>query len=664
MAAFVLSAAIPGVLFAQATGIRVVNAGSLLPDSLSPGTEILIQGSNLNNATITAPDQLNPMTVMAGVAVKIGNVPAGLIFVSPTSVTAVIDPSTPPGPATLTLLSPTINTSASVNIQAAATPGLLTFGGGGGREGAIFNLNNFTTGPFTPTTNGDPTTLSIFATGLDLSVAPTVTMGGLNATVASYGPSSCCAGLQQVNVQIPAALAGAGRVDVLLSSGGRLSNAVEAVILPRPGQGPFAPAAENATRNREIGAIAYVAATGLALVLDEQDDVIRVIDMKQRAVTRTVALPTGAQPFALAVNSGGTQAVVAERGRAKVAVVDIGRGVVITEIPVDSGPGSVSLSGDTVLVANQDSDTVSILSLVRKQVLGAVLVGRSPRSVIIDENSGSAFVANQGSGTISVIDLARRAVTDTISLGANARPQTLRMIAPGTLVATEPNAGVLDVIDVASKIRSTLRNASADLSMLQETGYFVTQAGAETAAPVTLATGTIAIGTGTGLTLDPGARSLAVDTVDRLLLVACQSSGTVAMIDLAGNRLTGTINAVRAEGETAARQDRSDRERAPNTPVITSITPRQAVANSTTQLTVNAANVGGAYDVFFVGQDGTGRDPALAVTSIEPDPGGNQVRITVQVNGAAAKGDHILRIFSSNGESSAAPTANNVLNIQ
>jgi hypothetical protein len=35
-------------------------------------------------------------------------------------------------------------------------------------------------------------------------------------------------------------------------------------------------------------------------VLDEQDDVIRVIDMKQRAVTRTIAWPA-VQP-AIAVN--------------------------------------------------------------------------------------------------------------------------------------------------------------------------------------------------------------------------------------------------------------------------------------------------------------------------------------------------------------------------
>ena len=103
--------------------------------------------------------------------------------------------------------------------------------------------------------------LALYLTGLDLSAAPTVTIGGLPAPVLSYGAAPCCLGLEQINVQMPAALAGAGRVDVIVSSGGRSSNAVELVALPNPGQGPFAPAAENTPRNREIGAIAYVQAS-------------------------------------------------------------------------------------------------------------------------------------------------------------------------------------------------------------------------------------------------------------------------------------------------------------------------------------------------------------------------------------------------------------------
>ena len=41
-----------------------------------------------------------------------------------------------------------------------------------------------------------------------------------------------------------------------------------------------------------------------------------VVDVRQRAVVRTIALASGAQPFSIAVNDVGSVAVVAERGRA------------------------------------------------------------------------------------------------------------------------------------------------------------------------------------------------------------------------------------------------------------------------------------------------------------------------------------------------------------
>src|SRR6266536_3060601 len=97
-AAALLLCVLAGSAAGQGSSIRVVNAGSLLADDLSPGSMIAIQGSNLTTATAESPDVQNPFSVLLGVSVKIGNVPAGLLYVSPTQVNAVIDPSTPIGP--------------------------------------------------------------------------------------------------------------------------------------------------------------------------------------------------------------------------------------------------------------------------------------------------------------------------------------------------------------------------------------------------------------------------------------------------------------------------------------------------------------------------------------------------------------------------------------
>jgi uncharacterized protein (TIGR03437 family) len=655
---------ITGPAAGQVPTIRVVNAGSLLADDLSPGSMIAIQGTNLTNDIAESPDVQHPFTVLMGVTVKIGTVPAGLLYISPTQVNAVIDPATPLGAATVTLTSPTTSVSASVNIQRPAAPALFAATGAGSREGAILNAVTFARGPFSVTSKGGPTYLALYLTSLDLSTPPTVTIGGLPAPVIFYGSAPCCAGLQQVNVQVPAGLAGAGRVDVMVASGGRSSNVVETVLLPNPGQGPFAPTAENTPRNREIGAIVYVQAAGIVMVLDEKDDVIRVIDMKQRTVTRTIALAVGAQPFAIAVNSAGTQAVVAERGRAKAAFIDVNKGYVITEIPVGPGPSAVALNGDVALVANADADTVSVISLVLKQVLATVPVGRSPRAVVIDDSTSLAYVANQNSGNVSVIDLGRRTVVDTLTLGTNARPQALRLVpSGGTLAVTEPNAGLVSFFDLTTKARSTARTTATDLQFLRNTAYLSNQIGA-TAAYATFAMTPAGanLGAASTINLDPGVRSIAIDPLDNLLLVSSESSGVVALIDLTSNRLVGSISAVRSPTETIARDDRSDREHANNTPVISSVVPAQAAAGTTVQLAVNSSYANGALDAFFV--DGNGnRDPDLAVTAMDVDPTGGQVRITVQIAPGAAKGEHLLRVFTPNGESSATPLQGNLLSI-
>ena len=410
--------------------------------------------------------------------------------------------------------------------------------------------------------------------------------------------------------------------------------------------------------------MAYVPAAGITMVLDEKDDVIRVIDMKSRTIARTIALASGAQPFAIAVNDAGSQAVVAERGRGKAAFIDVARGYVITEIATGSGPSAVAVNGDLALVANSDSDTVSVVSLALKQVLASVPVGRSPRALAIDDSTSLAYAANQNSGTISVIDLSRRAVVDTLSLGANARPQSLRLFPTGGMLAvTEPNAGAVNFSDLATKARYTSPVTATDVVFVRNTAYMTNQIGGSAAyAAVAMTPNGISLGAPSTITLDPGVRSVVVDAADNLLLVASESSGNVALIDLSSNRVAGTISAVRSPTETAARDDRSDRERAVNTPVISSILPGQVAAGSTAELTVNATFVGGALEAYFADQNGN-RDPAFNITAMDVDPSGLQVRLTVQVAPGAAKGVHLLRVITPNGESGLAPLQGNVITI-
>ena len=309
---------------------KVVNAASFTANNtFTPGTIITVKGDNLANTTVAAPDPVKPPTTLGGVTLQIGGVPSALFYVSPTQINARIDPSVALGARTLSLSSPAGTFTTQIQIVQAGSPGIFSLGGTGSGEGAILNAVTFAPGPFSVTTLGQPTYLAIYATGLDLSTMPAtmpkVTVGGVSLPVLFAGPAPGFIGLQQINVQLLPQLAGAGRMSLMITTGagGRTTNVVEITILPSPGQGPFAPDVENQSRSRELAAIAWVPGTSLALLTDENDDVVRVIDIKARKVTKTIALPAGAEPVAVAADSAGKTAMVVERGRSKVAILDL-----------------------------------------------------------------------------------------------------------------------------------------------------------------------------------------------------------------------------------------------------------------------------------------------------------------------------------------------------
>ena len=317
---------------AQAQNLRIVNAASLATGSVAPGTIISIFGTRLATGVAYASDVQKPPVTLGGVSVSIGGVAAALFYVSPTQINAVVDSKTPLGNDTVLITSGNSTQTGSVTVSTTAPAGLFSLFGTGTRDGAILNAVTFLLGDFSTRTANSPTFLALFATGLNLSVTPVVTIGGVPVQVTFSGAAPCCDGLQQVNVMLPDSLAGAGRVPVVLSQNGVASNTVQVVLLPPAGQGPFANDDENKTRSREIASVVWVPGTSLVLVADENDDVVRVIDVKTKLVTQVIALPEGANPVGMAVTANGATALVAESGTGKVAVINLSTFMVTTEI--------------------------------------------------------------------------------------------------------------------------------------------------------------------------------------------------------------------------------------------------------------------------------------------------------------------------------------------
>lgn len=671
---------------------KVVNGASFVENrSLTPGSIITILGANLSNQTAYAAPSSTMPSSLGGVTVTIGATPVPLFYVSPGQVNAQIPASVAVGTATLTVASPAGTYTASLTIAAAGAPGVFSMNGSGTRDGAILNAVTFAPGPFTVRTGGAPTYIAIYATGLDLSAKPKVLINGVEVPVLSAGAAPGFVGLQQINAQLIDSLAGAGRVEVAVVAGGKTSNIVEIVILPNPGQTPLSNQFDG-WRSRSLASLAWIPGTSRVLVADESDDVVRLVDLKQQKTLQTIALPDGAEPVAIAVNGAGTRAIVAERNLGKVAILDIAGAKVLFEVKVGSGPTALGIlagTPDIVCVVNQDTDNLSVFQLVDNPTVNTVKVGRAPRGVSIDAVAKRAFITNQGDGTVSVVSLVDQnsafvqAVSATFNLGTESRPHSIQVVPSlGLALITDPSATaggkVLLINSGTGVVAATLSanpdgtGGASDIALAGSNVYFANQTG-----------GTITVATLTGgntpsmqtstITVDIGARALAVDTVDNWLVVCSEGSGTLVLVDLATNKVVGRISAVRSEDESEDRDDRDDHDRAHNLPVITSITPATGKPGDTiATMTITGKNFTGATSVTFVNPDtlpgrGLGRgngasgahakgpfgqtDTMISVSN-QVVKSATEISVTVTINPKAEKGVRVVRVATPNGDSS------------
>jgi uncharacterized protein (TIGR03437 family) len=652
---------------APAQNLRIVNAASLATASVQPGSIITIFGNKITSGVAFATDVQKPPVNLGGVTVSIGGTAAALFYVSPTQINAVVDPKTPLGADSVVVTSQSGSQNGTLTVSSSAPAGLFSLFGSGTRDGAILNAVTFLLGDFSTRTANSPTFLALFATGLNLSGTPTVTIGGVPVQVTFFGAAPCCDGLDQVNVMLPDSLAGAGRVPVVLTQNGVASNTVQVVLLPPTGQGAFSDDPDNTTRSREIASVSWVPGTSLVLVADQNDDVVRVVDLKAKQVTHVIALPKGSNPVGMAVTADGGKAIVAESGSGKVAILNLTTFMVTTEVATGPGPVRVAISGTQAVVVNGDNDTVSIINLNGNTVQKTLNVGRAPEGIAVDTVANRAYVANEGDGSLSVIDIGSLTVASTVSLGASLRPESIALNGDGFAFLTVPSAGPMGEVVVLNLSTSaqTIINAnpdrsggSSDVLFFNGNLYLANQTGG-TISVIPFAKG--AAGKVTTVKVDLGARALTIDTKDNLLVVSNEGSGTLVLVDLATNAVVGRIDAVRTSSNDS--DDHGDHDGANNLPAVQSITPPSSKSNATITLTVTGTNLGGATDIVFDlsrgngdqgdnGDDKNKMDSAFTVSNIAVNSAGTQLTATVKIATGAQTGPHIVRVITPNGESS------------
>jgi uncharacterized protein (TIGR03437 family) len=244
-----------GISFAPGASIGNVpliqSAASSSVAAIAPGGLAFAMGQNLapegNEILGPSPGAIDGTSVT--ITDSKGNVtPAPLIFVSPNQVTFQVPLTVATGNAMVTVASPGSTQTVSNVAIAPVAPAVFTVNGNALIAGyavrvsstgtqttepayALNPQGSYSAAPISMGAATDNVYLTIYATGVQAAgmTNVTVTVNGVSAPVLYAGPSGF-SGVDQINVQLPGSLAGAGTVALQVTASNIAANAVQIAI--------------------------------------------------------------------------------------------------------------------------------------------------------------------------------------------------------------------------------------------------------------------------------------------------------------------------------------------------------------------------------------------------------------------------------------------------
>jgi YVTN family beta-propeller protein len=237
---------------------------------------------------------------------------------------------------------------------------------------------------------------------------------------------------------------------------------------------------------------------------------------------------------------------------------------VVTRVGIGNDPQGLVALAQRVFIANAADRTVSVFDDSSSSIIATVRVGRSPRGIAADPETGLVYVANNTDGTLSVIDGTRNtpAVVSTIKLkmekpSAVAVDSVLRRV-----FVSHPTKNMVSVVDVSSARPAISRVAVGS----GPTSLAVVASGTPSVHKLVVsntASNTVAVlttGSGSSATRAPAApgkvttcnapSGLAVDAIANLVYVACGDAG-VRSVNLSTREVVHTYAGVAGQARVA-----------------------------------------------------------------------------------------------------------------
>lgn len=185
---------------------------------------------------------------------------------------------------------------------------------------------------------------------------------------------------------------------------------------------------------------------------DEPGDSLTVFDAQTGEVVRVVDLGENTRPHGMAF-LGDRRLVVTAEGVARLLVVDIGTGEVLTQIPVGAGTAHmVAVSPDEPLawVTNIAAGTLERVDLDAGRLTGSIRTGDGAEGVAVARGGEEIWVTNRAEDTVSIVDAV--SLDEVATLQSAGVPIRIAITPDGRhALATNARAGTVSVFDVQER---------------------------------------------------------------------------------------------------------------------------------------------------------------------------------------------------------------------
>jgi len=150
------------------------------------------------------------------------------------------------------------------------------------------------------------------------------------------------------------------------------------------------------------------------------DDTVSLIDPLHWTLQATVGVAHG--PSQIVILPYGHKLFVLCPAANAVAVVDTQLHALLTYLPVGPRPAQLALKpdGGEIYVSNGEAGSLNIIDTAANEVAGTLLTGKNPEGITVEQTVAGAvtvYVANQGSNTVSVMRMDDRKTVGLIPVG-------------------------------------------------------------------------------------------------------------------------------------------------------------------------------------------------------------------------------------------------------